>query len=235
VVILYRAGRTRAGASASASHTASIAGDMVVTAGLAAQAGIVMASTLEEFDDLVRTFTQLSGRTAHGRRLGALSNAGFECVTIGDNLGALELAAFDPATTRRLGEILVDAGIGDVVDVHDPLDLTPMADDAHFVAAAEEILRSAGVDVGLIGNVPFTPALRTVAVPGEEALDAPGGVAGRLLDLWRRTDKAWVTVVDAGPLYDPLARILEAGGIPTFRTADAALRALEAFVLSRGS
>jgi acyl-CoA synthetase (NDP forming) len=110
-----------------------------------------------------------------------------------------------------------------------------MADDAHFEAAAETILRSPSVDVGLIGNVPFTPALRTTAVEGAEAIDAPGGVAARLVDLWRRTDKAWVTVVDAGPLYDPLARVLEAGGIPTFRAADAALRALDAFVLSRGS
>jgi Acyl-CoA synthetase (NDP forming) len=235
VVILYRAGRTRAGASASASHTASIAGDMLVTAGLAAQAGIVIASTLEEFDDLVRTFTLLSGRTARGPRLGALSNAGFECVAIGDNLGSLELAEFDAAATERLGGILVDAGIGDVVDVHDPLDLTPMAGDAQFAAAAEAILASATVDVGLIGNVPFTPTLRTVQALSGPPLDAPGTVAARLLDLWRRTDKAWVTVVDAGTRYDPLARVLEAGGIPTFRTADAALRTLEAYVLSRAS
>ena len=42
-----------------------------------------------------------------------------------------------------------------------------------------------------------------------------------------------MTVVDAGPRYDPLARRLEAGGIPTFRTADAALRALGAVVEHR--
>jgi acyl-CoA synthetase (NDP forming) len=233
VVILYRAGRTRAGASASASHTASIAGDMVVTAALAPQAGIVMADSLEAFDDLLRTFTLLSGRTAHGRRLGAMSNAGFECVAIGDNLGALGLAAFDPPTARRLREILRDAGIGDVVDVHDPLDLTPMADDVQFAAAAAAILDSRTVDVALIGNVPFTPTIHAVGGGAEGALGAPGAVAGRLLDLWRRTTKAWVTVVDAGPRYDALARLLEAGGIPTFRTADAALRALEAFVLAQ--
>ena len=41
VVILYQAGRTRAGARAAASHTASIAGDAVVTQALAGQAGLV--------------------------------------------------------------------------------------------------------------------------------------------------------------------------------------------------
>jgi hypothetical protein len=33
-------------------------------------------------------------------------------------------------------------------------------------------------------------------------------------------------VVDAGRLYDPLVRALEAGGLPVFRRADEAVRAL---------
>jgi acyl-CoA synthetase (NDP forming) len=84
--------------------------------------------------------------------------------------------------------------------------------------------------------VPFTAAQQTLpagaaAGPGAaEDLAAPGAIAPRLVDLWRRTTKAWVTVVDAGPRYDPLARALEAGGIPTFRTADAALRTLATVV-----
>ena len=59
---------------------------------------------------------------------------------------------------------------------------------------------------------------------------AAEAIASRLVDLWRRSTKAWVTVVDGGPRYDPLAAALEAGGIPTFRTADAALRTLGAIV-----
>jgi len=46
-VILYRGGRTPAGAAASASHTASIAGDVVATRALAAGAGVLVADTLE--------------------------------------------------------------------------------------------------------------------------------------------------------------------------------------------
>ena len=237
VVILYRAGRTAAGASASASHTASIAGDALVTEQLARQAGVVVAGSLEEFDDLVRTFTLLDGRSAPGGRLGALSNAGFECVAIGDNLGGLELASFDPATTSRLGTILAEAGLADIVDIHDPFDLTPMGDDAAFAAVAEAILADDGVDVGLIGDVPFTAAQQTLPpdAAGGEDLTAPGAVASRLVDLWRRTTKAWVAVIDAGPAYDPLALALEAGGIPTFRTADRALRCLGAVVAARAA
>jgi len=93
-VILYRAGRTAAGAKASASHTASIAGDYAVTRQLAHSAGIVIADTVEDFEDLTRLFAFLGNKTVGGTRLGAVSNAGFECVAMADNLGVLKLVDF---------------------------------------------------------------------------------------------------------------------------------------------
>ena len=42
-----------------------------------------------------------------------------------------------------------------------------------------------------------------------------------------------MAVVDAGALYDPLAALLEQGGVPTFRTADTALRLFNMFVAAR--
>ncbi len=235
MVVLYRAGRTSAGAAASASHTASIAGDVTVTRALAAQAGILVADSLEDFDDLVRMSTLLIDRSIDGRRLGAMSNAGFECVAIGDNLGSLELATFDGATAASLGSLLTSAGAGGVVDVHNPLDATPMADDAAFAALAEAVLAALAVDVGVVGIVPLTAALRTLPPgPGhDEDLSAADAVAARLVDLWRRTTKAWVAIVDGGPRYEPLVSALEAGGIPVFRTADRAMRALDAVVRHR--
>jgi len=227
VVVLYRGGRTRAGKTASTSHTAAIAGDAALGAALARQVGVVVAETLDDFDDLVATLTRLAGRSIEGRRLAALSNSGFECVAVADSHGRLELASFDAATAARLAEALGAAHAADVVDVHNPVDLTPMADDAVFGQAAAAILESSAVDVAVIGNVPFTPTLQTVTSDDAlAALVAPGTVGGRLVELWRSTTKAWVTVVDAGPRYDPLATALEAAGIPTFRTVDRAVRTL---------
>ena len=204
-----------------------------MTRALAQEAGVVVAPTLASFDDLVRTFALLSRRSV-GRRLGAVSNAGFECVAVGDNLGALELAAFGSATRERLGAILDSAGAGGVVDVHDPLDLTPMAGDGPFADAVEAILQDDAVDVALVGVVPFSAAIQTLpAGQGGEDLAAAGAIADRLAGVWRRSSKAWVTVVDAGRAYDPFAAALEAAGMPTFRTADAALAALGAVVEAR--
>jgi acyl-CoA synthetase (NDP forming) len=230
-VILYRAGRTQAGARAAASHTASIAGDVVVTRELARQVGIVLADSLEAFDDLVRTFTLLHGRRPAGRRLGAISNAGFECVAIADEAGRLELPAFDEATSERIGSALAIAGIGQMVEVHNPLDLTPMADDALYEEAVRWVLGADTVDVGLVGIVPFTAALQTLA-PGEghnEDVAAPTSVASRLASAWTDSNKPWVVVLDAGSRYDPLAARIQQAGIPVFRTADAALRALDLY------
>jgi acyl-CoA synthetase (NDP forming) len=226
-VVLYRAGRTRAGALASASHTAAIAGDAAVTTTLARSAGVFVADTLEAFDDVLGTLVRLDGRPVQGDRLGAMTNAGFECVTIGDAAGSLELARFDDATAARLEGLLRERRLDGVVEVHNPFDLTPMGDDAAFAEVAETILASPVVDLGVIANVPFAQTMHTLP---DEGLASEGAVATSLADLWRRTSKPWVTVVDAGARFDPLARALEGAGIPTFRTIDAAMRTLSVVV-----
>ena len=230
-VVLYRAGRTAAGAGASASHTAAIAGDATVTRQLARAAGATWAETPAEFDDLLRTFTLLDGRPAAGHSLGAATNAGSECVTIADHAGVLTLARFSPDTERALGELLVPAGVTSVVDMRNPLDLTPIARSPIVGAAARIILEADEVDAGIVGMVPMADTIETLPT-GEghdEDLDRPGAIADVLADLWRTTSKPWIAVVDAGALYDPFRDRLVAAGIPVLGTADAATRALGAW------
>jgi len=227
VVVLYRAGRTRAGAGASASHTASIAGDYAVTRSLAAGAGVVVAETIADFEDLVMMFSRLHGKH-FGRRVGAVSNAGFECVAMADNLGPLELAAFGEETRRVLGGVLDAARIGGVVDVHNPLDLTPMMSEDGYETAMRAVLADPGVDVGVLSCVPLTPALATLAPgPGHgEDVTSETSLAARIARIARDERKAAVAVIDGGVIYDAMAHALERAGVPTFRTADRALRLL---------
>lgn len=226
VVILYRAGRTPAGAQASASHTASIAGDYAVARALARAAGVIVAETIQDFDDLTRLFTLLRDRRARGRRLGAISNAGCECVAVADNLGAFTLPPFAPVTVERLEATFRRARIDSVVDVHNPLDLTPMADDVAYGDAVSAVLEDPDVDIGVVGCVPLTPSLNTLPRGDGHAedLESTGSMAARLVGLRRRLSKPWVAVVDAGARYDPLVQALERGGVPVFGEADRALR-----------
>jgi acyl-CoA synthetase (NDP forming) len=228
-VILYRAGRTPSGARATASHTASIAGEYAVTRELARQAGVVVADTLADYEDLVQLFSYLHKIPVAGRCLGAISNAGFECVAVADNLGSFTLAEFAPHTTQRLRELFAQCRLESVVDVHNPLDVTPLMSDAVYAEAVCTVMEDEQVDVGIIGVVPLSGAIQTLA-PGEqhqEDVNSPGSLAGRLLDWHGRHHKPWVAVVDGGAPFDAMVRRLEKGGVPTFRTADRAMRLLE--------
>lgn len=234
-VIFYRAGRTAAGAAASASHTASIAGDYPVTKALLEQLGVVCAETLDEFDDLLTAFSLLRAKKARGWRLGAVSNAGFECVAFADNLGDLSIAEFSPQATPRLEKVFADAKISEIVDVHNPIDLTPMADDAAYHESFKAVMDDANVDAGIVGIVPLTVRMNTLAKAEghDEDVTREGSIAARYGQLIQEGDKPWVAVVDSGELYDPLARELERRGVPAFRTADRALKVLNAWLKAK--
>lgn len=234
-VVLYRGGRTPAGALATASHTAAIAGDYAVTRELAEAAGVVIADSLADFEDLIRLCTMLRDKRVCGWRLGAVSNAGFECVAIADSLGRFRLACFSEDTSRRLADLLASRRLGAVVAVGNPVDLTPIMDDEPYEAAVRVVLEDGQVDVAVVGCVPLTGALQTLprASDHDEDVRDTRSIASRLAARFRESDKAWVAVVDGGAHYDAMAAQLEDDGVPTFRTADRALRLFGTYCASR--
>jgi len=234
-VIVYRAGRTVLGTLATASHTAAIAGDYAVFRALAEQAGASVADSLGEFDALLQTAARLADKRIAGRRLGAVSNAGFECVAMTDALGHFTLASLGGPTTERLATLLDRYRLQGVVAPGNPLDLTPIVDDAGFASAVETLLADDGVDVAVVGCVPLTGALTTLpAAPNhDEDLDRADALAPRLVRIARDHRKAWVAVVDGGPQYDTFAARLLEGGVPTFRSVDRAMRVFDRYCTSR--
>ena len=226
-VLLYKAGRTREGSAAAASHTAAAVGDYEVAAELARQAGAVVASSLDQFEDDVLTFTLLDGRIAAGRRVAVLSNAGFEATAAADTLFGLELATLASVTRERLASLL-PAGI---VDVHNPVDATPVTPTEKYAAIARALGEDPGVDVLVVAGVPATPFLDSLA-RGEghrEDVEGEKGLATLLAGVFRATPKPIVFSVDSGALYDPLVQAMRRAGLPTFRRVDRATRALARF------
>jgi acyl-CoA synthetase (NDP forming) len=233
-VIVFKAGKTALGAKAAASHTASLAGDYAIARGCLEAAGVVVADTLDEFEDLLKTFTLLAGKKVRGPRVGILSNAGFECSTVMDALGDLQLAAFDAGTRAVLEEALPPFAHRD-----NPVDATPMAPTAAYARSSAAILACAGVDTAILSAVPVTPALETLAAVADgshrEDLLNSGSLGRQWVEIVGASDKPTVLVVDSGRLYDPLCRMLEEAGIPVFRKIDRAARALAAFVATESS
>lgn len=233
-VILYKAGRTEAGAQAAASHTASLAGDFAVAEACLGSAGVTLSDTLSRYEDLIKAFTLLSDRRAAGGRVGIISNAGFECSTVTDNLGALEPAVFDEAT-----QAVLDEALPSFAHRTNPIDCTPMTGTEAFATSCRAILESPEVDVAILSSVPVTPALDNLPADPEgghrENLAGPRSQASLMIEIIRGSSKPTVVVVDSGRIYDPMCRMIEAAGIPVFRKIDRAARALEAYCRAEGA
>lgn len=237
-VVFYKAGRTQEGRSATAGHTASVAGDYAVCEAAVSLAGAYVAKDFEEFSDLLRLCLAFRGKRVGGDRLAAMSNAGFESVGLADGLKAdgaeLSLPRFGAAASERLADALKRHRLDGLVDVKNPFDVTPMAGDDAFVELAREALSDENVDVMACGIVPLTPALQTLeGADGGPGVDQPTSVACRLPEVAREVGKPMVAVVHSGHLFDALSARLEAGGVPVFRSADRAVRALARWVAGR--
>ncbi len=226
-VILFKAGQTPLGAAATRSHTASLAGDYAVAKALLEGAGVLVARSLDMFEDYTKAYTMLGDRLPAGGRLAVLSNAGFECAAVLDKLYGLTPAALAEPTLARLRACLPA-----IAHAANPIDATPMADTPAFVEAAAALLDDAGVDSLLVSPIPVTPSLDILAPDPfgahSENLFSKGSLAQELLRLFRATRKPIVVNVDSGRLYDDFVGVLQHGGIPVYRKIDRASRALSA-------
>ena len=144
------------------------------------------------------------------------------------NGAEMVLPSFEARTEEALQKILSDNRLDSLVDVKNPFDVTPMAGDTVFTDMIVEVLGDRNVDAAVVGIVPLPPAMQTLA-PGEghrESINDPGSIAQLLPGAVSSSDKPVVAVVDSGVLFDPLVNALRSGGLPVFRSADRAVRAL---------
>ncbi|MDZ4198640.1 MAG: CoA-binding protein, partial [Kiritimatiellia bacterium] len=168
--------------------------------------------------------------------VGLLSNAGYEAVGMADQAGPscpFELPVFAPETLDALQTLYAKMRIDTLVDIRNPLDVTPMAADEGLEQVVRTLLSDPGVDIGVIGVVPLTGALTTQEnLSGDEKTDG-SDIAGRLIHIWNSQPKPFLVSIDSGRLYDRMAEALTDAGIPVFREADAAVRALAEYLASR--
>jgi acyl-CoA synthetase (NDP forming) len=230
-VLVYKAGRTPTGQKAVMGHTASIAGDSVVMRSVLVKAGAYVAETLEEFDDMVTVMSSFAGaKPSHGN-LFVLTNAGFESAAMADNiLPRGPVTAFNPdaALAGKIQSSLKKGNLDAIVDVHNPMDVTPMASDAVILEIAEAALASQNTEAMVVSMVPATPAMRTLS---NEDLD--NSVAAKLAGIVRKYNKPVVFCVAGGKIYDAYREKAAQSGLPVFLSADRALRALSAFIALR--
>jgi 3-hydroxypropionyl-CoA synthetase (ADP-forming) len=222
-IIAYKAGRTQAGARSAASHTAAISGSYEVFRAACQQAGVILAETIEEYYDLVRTFSLLAAKPPALNRVAGVVNAGFESTMGADELRGLTQARLAPDTIERLNAINRHG----LVDTSSPfLDITPMADDRMYVEFVEAVIRDPGVDCVFVAVVPHAVSLKT----DPDTCYDPDGLASLLLDLAGKHAKPMVVSVNAGRYYANFVALLEDGGLPVYADIRSAIASLDTFV-----
>jgi acyl-CoA synthetase (NDP forming) len=227
-VLLYKAGRTEAGAAAVASHTASMAGNFEVMDRLLTDAGVVMPASLDEMEDTIKVFTLLEGRRVIGPRVGIFSNAGFECSVAADTLGPLALADFSDQTVAKLREALPI----NFIDVHNPIDATPNTQAPNYGTCIEAMLADENVDCVMAANVAPTPFMENLPAGPDHKEDIlhENSYPNLTIRAFKGTKKPMVASLNSGSLFDPAVRMMEEAGIPCFRKIDRAMRALGLFI-----
>jgi acyl-CoA synthetase (NDP forming) len=238
-VVFYKAGRTPEGKTATSGHTASLAGDYMVCESCIRQAGGMVTETFSQFENLLLLAQRLHGKKILGNRLAAVSGAGFEAVGMADNIQSddfqMKMASFGPATVENVRQILRDKGLERLVEVKNPLDINPGADDEAHVKVVEALSSDANVDALVIGLDPLSPAMRTLAdtASGRYSLSDPSSIASLLPKVVAALETPVVGVVDGGRLYDPLVDELTRGGMAVFRSSDSAIRTLALYIEGR--
>ena len=228
-IIVYKAGRTDEGKLATQSHTASIAGEYEVAKAAMKQAGLIVADSMIDHGDFIKTFALLHDFEVRGNRVAVIANAGYEKTYAADNLGELSLAELDAKTLGKLERIIFP-----YVKAGPLLDLTGMATDEMFEQCIDVLLGSDRVDALCISIVPQAADIHTT---DEEIDSCRENIAARIVKMVRKHKKPAVVSVNvvsgADASYNRFGQVLNAGEVPTFFTAKRAMTCLNEFIRYR--
>ncbi len=222
-IIVYKSGKTDAGAKAAASHTAAMSGNYDVFKAACRQAGIILVENIEDHYNFVQTFSLLNKRIPSNNRVAGVVNAGFESTVGADELKKLRQAELNPGTIEKLNEI----NRFGLVDTKTPfLDISPMADDGMYADFVETVLKDDNVDCVFVAIVPHPISLKT----SPQTCRDDDSLANRLVELNHRYEKPMVISVNAGQYYQEFVAILEMNGLPVFNDIRSAIKSLDLFV-----
>ena len=138
--------------------------------------------------------------------------------------------------SEKLACVLKEFRLDGIVDVKNPLDVTPMANDSAILNIVKTVMSSGEIDAVVAAMIPLTPQMHTLpAGPGHgenfvEKTFLPG-----VAELARKVRKPFLFCVASGSLYDPYVSFAQGLGIPVFRSADRAVQIFSKYLDSRQS
>jgi acyl-CoA synthetase (NDP forming) len=216
-IVVFKIGRSEAGARSASSHTGAMAGADRVYDAMFEQHGVIRAATYADLIDVPAALT--SKRRPAGRRMGILTSTGGAGVLVSDACGMVGFEAPPPdeATVARLSTVLV--GEASVPD-RNPIDVT-------LAGLSSDIFRAA------IGALLDSPTYDVVGViVGSSGLSQPELAAGPVLEAVERSDKP--VFVYVSPSAPNIVQYLNRRGVPAFDTPEGCAAALAALAKETG-
>ena len=225
-IIVYKSGRTEAGAKAAASHTASMSGSYDVFKAACKQSKCVLTEELDDFYNFTKAFAMLHGKKVTGRRVAGVVNAGLDATMGADTLNFLEQAVLSASTIQKIRTLNTHG----LVDTHTSfLDVTPMTGDILFSQFVEAVIEDDNVDCLFVAIVPHIQTLKTME---ENYLD-PDSFIVLLAEIARKSTKPIVVSVNSGNHYQNIVAYLEDQGVPVYANIPAAITSLDVLVKHR--
>lgn len=206
-VLVIKAGRSEAAATAAAAHSGMLLGADEVYDAAFRRAGMLRVADIDAMFDTVETLAL--AKPLKGDRLAILTNGGSPGFLATDALlqGRGKLSELSDQTCQAL-----DNELGRDWSYWNPLIVRSSADGAMYAKALQILLDDRGVDAVLAMHVP------TFSVPSDE-------VAGAVIEVARRGRKpvltSWLGIDDAAEARRKFA----AAGVPSHFTPDNAVRA----------
>lgn len=212
-LIVYKVGKSEAGALASASHTGAMAGDDRLYDALFTQNGVVRA---ERFDDLLDIAMALSmGKIPKGRRVGILTSTGGAGGLVADRCGLAGFTTPAPSrkTAARLASLFSHAGF--TAD-RNPIDLTLAGLTPEIVGGSITTLLEANeYDV-------------VIPIVGSSGVGRPELVADPVIEAVKKTSKP--LLVYCSPDAPAIIHRLNSAGVPTYAAPESCSDALKALL-----
>lgn len=206
-IIVLKAGKTKAGAEAAASHTGSLAGEAQVYSAAFDQAGIIEAMTTEEVFDYSKVLAS-QPPLKDGRIVIVTDGGGFGILAAdaAESCG-LELVKLDEKSLSELSQFLPS-----YASLKNPIDLTGDSTSERYQKALEIVFK----DKNVSGVVVI--ALLQIATLDEKIID--------VLRDCKLYGKSFVVCATGGEYTQKRASKLESLGIPVYPTPERAVKAM---------
>jgi acyl-CoA synthetase (NDP forming) len=213
-LVVFKVGKTGAGANAALTHTASLVGDYEVYQAALQQSGAIEAHSLQELVDFSISLLMLP--PTKGRRLAIVTNAGGVGAIAADEAAntGLQVEPLGDEAKRRILSMYAGEAFASNASLCNPVDLTASVTSDQFVSVVKVVATRPEYDLFLV-------------LPTHHAPGMSYDVAEKLSKVIRQSGKAVACCVIGNSEFASRIHLeFMSSGIPSFPTPERAVQAL---------